>query len=173
MIRGELLRYLRPLGRDVEPFDGCPEPWAAGIRGEWRAAADGWLAIGDPYEAALELAESGDVEPTIEALELLETLGAQPAITLVRERLRAMGVTRRPRRESATTRVNPAGLTERQLEILRLVGEGLSSSDIADRLVVSARTVDHHVAAALDKLGVHTRREAAARLAILESSGGR
>ena len=44
----------------AEPFDGCPEPWAAGLRGDWRAAADGWAAAGDPYEQALELTESGD-----------------------------------------------------------------------------------------------------------------
>ena len=41
---------------------GCPEPWAAGLRGDWRAAADGWAAVGDPYERALELAGSGEVE---------------------------------------------------------------------------------------------------------------
>jgi len=63
---------------------------------------------------------------------------------------------------------NPAGLTDRQLEILRLVAAGLSNAEIARRLVVSTRTVDHHVSAILSKLGVHTRRDAAAWAADLE-----
>ena len=59
-------------------------------------------------------------------------------------------------------------MTDRQLEILRLVATGLSNAEIARRLVVSPRTVDHHVAAILQKLGVHTRRDAAARAAELD-----
>ena len=63
---------------------------------------------------------------------------------------------------------NPARLTDRQLEILRLVAAGLSNVEIAHRLVVSTRTVDHHVSAILAKLGVRTRRDAAAWAAGLE-----
>jgi DNA-binding NarL/FixJ family response regulator len=66
-----------------------------------------------------------------------------------------------------TSRRHPAGLTERQLEVLRLLGQGLTNAEIADRLVVSVRTAETHVAAVLAKLGVHTRREAAERAAEL------
>jgi DNA-binding NarL/FixJ family response regulator len=65
------------------------------------------------------------------------------------------------RRES--TRANPAGLTDRQLEVLELLAAGLSNAEIADRLVVSPRTVEHHVAALLDKLQVESRRDAVRR----------
>ena len=167
--RGELLVYLRRLGYPAVPFPGCPEPYAAALRGDWRSAADAWLAVGDPYEHALELAGSGQVEPALEALAILDGLGAAPAVALVRRRLRGLGVARLPRRPQPGTLTNPAGLTDRQLEILRLVATGLSNAEIAQRLVVSPRTVDHHVSAILAKLGVPTRREAAARAAELEA----
>jgi DNA-binding CsgD family transcriptional regulator len=167
--RGELLTYLRRLGYPARPFPGCPEPYASALRGDWRAAADAWLSEDDPYEHALELAESGQVGPTLQALNVLDGLGAKPAVTIVRRRLRNLGVTRLPRRPQPGTLVNPAGLTNRQLEILRLVAAGLSNAEIAQRLVVSTRTVDHHVSAILQKLGVRTRRDAAAWAAGLES----
>ena len=60
-------------------------------------------------------------------------------------------------------RSNPAGLTERQLEVLRLLDSGHTNAEIADELVLSTRTVDRHVAEILAKLGVNSRRQAAAR----------
>jgi DNA-binding CsgD family transcriptional regulator/tetratricopeptide (TPR) repeat protein len=159
--RGELLRYLRRLSVPVEPFTGCPQEYAAGIQGDWRAAAAAWERIGDAYQRALELAESDEPEPTVQALLLLEALGARPAITLVRQRLRRLGVTQIPRGPNPATRANPAGLTDRQVEIVVLLTAGLTNAEIAARLVVSIRTVDHHVSAVLQKLGVHTRRDVA------------
>ena len=68
-----------------------------------------------------------------------------------------------PRGPTPATRATPAGLTERQLDVLDLVAAGLTNGEIAERLVVSVRTVDHHVSAVLAKLGVTTRRDAARR----------
>ena len=56
-----------------------------------------------------------------------------------------------PRGPSNLTRRNPEGLTDRQVGVLRLLAEGLTNAEIADRLVVSVRTVDSHVAAVLDE----------------------
>ena len=158
----EFLRHAQRGGQRVTVFAGCPEPWASALKGNWRAAADAWARIGDPYEQALELGDSGELGPMFQALSILEGLGADAAAVIVRKRLRDMGVQRLPRGPAATTRANPSGLTERQSEVLALIGHGLTNTEIAQRLVLSVRTVDHHVSAILMKLDVSTRREAVA-----------
>jgi DNA-binding CsgD family transcriptional regulator/tetratricopeptide (TPR) repeat protein len=167
-LRAEVLRYAQLAGAPVEAPADLAEPWASGIRGDWRVAAERWRADERPYELALELAASGEVEPTLEALRILDRLGARPAARRTREQLRRLGVRTLPRGPQAATREHPAGLTQRQAEVLELLVEGLTNPDIADRLVLSVRTVDHHVAAVLQKLGVGSRREAAARAAALD-----
>ena len=92
----------------------------------------------------------------------LYRLGARPAAAIVAQRLRKRGVRRVPRGPYRTARMNPASLTSRELEVLALVVDGLRNAEIAARLVVSPRTVDHQVSAVLHKLGAHTRGEAAA-----------
>jgi DNA-binding NarL/FixJ family response regulator len=91
-----------------------------------------------------------------------------PGASAETRRRRGLGGARLPSRLQPGTPANPAGLTDRQLEILRLVATGPSNAEIADRLVVSPRTVDHHVSAALQKIGVRTRRDAAAWAAGLD-----
>ena len=159
--RGELSRYLVRAGVDAETFDGCPEQYDAGLRGDWAAAAAAWESIGDPYERALELGESGDVTQTLAALSVLDDLGAAPAAATLRQRLRDLGVERVPRGPQPSTRANPAGLTTRQVDVLRLVARGLTNAEIAARLHLSVRTVDHHVSAVLTRLGLTSRRDAA------------
>jgi HD-GYP domain-containing protein (c-di-GMP phosphodiesterase class II) len=61
----------------------------------------------------------------------------------------------------AARRSRPADLTERQIEVLRLVSRGLSNAEIAERLVLSRRTVEHHVQDIYIKIGVSTRAGAA------------
>jgi DNA-binding CsgD family transcriptional regulator/tetratricopeptide (TPR) repeat protein len=164
---GEALRYLVLLGEDVGEPDQCPEPWASGIRGDWAAAAAAWAERDWPYERAVELAASGRPDETLDALRTLDSLGATATAMLVRHRLRDLGIRHIPRGPRSATRDNPAGLTVRQLDVLALLTEGLTNAEIAGRLVVSTRTVDHHVSAILTKLGVGTRKEAAERAAEL------
>jgi DNA-binding CsgD family transcriptional regulator/tetratricopeptide (TPR) repeat protein len=160
--RGELNRWKRRLGLPHDVPDGCPPWFAAGIRGDWRTAAEEWRRLDAPYQRALELVDSGDVAATFEAVQVFDDLGARRTAQHARQRLRDLGVNQIPRGPQPATRANPAGLTERQVEILRLVASGRTNVEIADELVVSVRTVDHHVAAVLQKLNVANRRHAAA-----------
>jgi len=104
----------------------------------------------------------GEDEPLPEALDILDGLEAAPAAAKLRRRLRQMGVQGVPRGPRKETQSHPAGLTPRQVEVLELVAKGMTNSDIAEHLFVSPKTVDHHVSALLAKLGVSSRKEAAA-----------
>ena len=145
---------------------GAAKPAAAGspyglqLAGSWDAARASWVEAGCPYQAALCLADAGDEAGLRLALEELLVLEARPAAAIVARRLRDRGVMSVPRGPRATTRQNQYGLTARELEVLVLVNEGLQNGQIADRLVVSVRTVDHHVEAILRKLGAKTRADA-------------
>ncbi|HET7434125.1 MAG TPA: AAA family ATPase [Thermoanaerobaculia bacterium] len=150
--RGELAMWL---GVDTPPVD-VAEPYALLIAGEFSDAATAFESAGRPYEAALAVSRSEDVDALRRAVSILERLGDGSLIEIVRRKLRALGV-RGPRE---TTRANPAGLTEREIEILDLVGDGLRNADIAARLFLSPKTVDHHVSSILSKLGVKSRRDA-------------
>lgn len=155
---------------------GVPEPSASGhpyaelARGNWRRAAEVWDAAGFPYEAAFARTSSESPDDLLAALSALDALGAEPLATRVRAQLRRLGVSRIPRGRRDSTRVNPAGLTERQLQVCRLLSEGMTNAEIAAQLVLSVRTVDSHLAAILAKFGVRTRREAADVLKSLESA---
>jgi DNA-binding CsgD family transcriptional regulator/tetratricopeptide (TPR) repeat protein len=159
--RGELGFWMWKAGVIDRAPERAAEPFALHMAGHWRQAAEAWKEIGCPYEVGLALAE-GDHEGVLEAVTIFDSLGARPAAGMARARLRELGVDRIPRGPSAETRANPAGLTARQLEVLELMESGLSNAEIADRLFVSKKTVEHHVSAIFSKLGVTTRAKAIA-----------
>ena len=102
----------------------------------------------------------GDEAAQLEALSILETLGAGPTAEKLRRTLRANGVRGLTRGPRPSTKENSAGLTSRQMDVLALMTEGCTNAEIADRLFISYKTVDHHVSAILAKLDAHTRAEA-------------
>jgi DNA-binding CsgD family transcriptional regulator/tetratricopeptide (TPR) repeat protein len=161
-IVGELLCWRRRAGLRERRLLDVPDPWAAELEGDVRLAAARWAELDAPYEAALVLAGAASEELLLCALEQLQGLGASAAAAIVARRLRdrgARGVARGPR---PSTRANPANLTGRELEVLTLLSQDLANAEIAERLVLSRRTVEHHVSAILRKLSVQTRAQAAA-----------
>ena len=109
---------------------------------------------------ALRTAEPEVAEAEARAgLAVFDELGAGPDADAAASFLRELGVrAARPGLRDAD------GLTRREHEVLRLLGDGLSNPEIAARLYVSRKTVEHHVASVLAKLGVDNRHEAARHL---------
>jgi DNA-binding CsgD family transcriptional regulator/tetratricopeptide (TPR) repeat protein len=150
-LRGVILSTVAPLA----------SPYRDEIEGRIEDAVGEWDALGCPYEAALALAFSDDEAHLRDAVARFDRLGATAAVGAVRRRMRQLGIRSIPVGSRSTTRANPAGLTRREQEVLELLCESLSNEQIAERLVLSVRTVDHHVSAILGKLGVASRQLAA------------
>jgi DNA-binding CsgD family transcriptional regulator len=121
-----------------------------------RALAACIAASADPWTARVHLAIA-TVDPAaatghaVEARAIAERLG-MPAVAATASRLLGRG--------SRSTL--PAGLTEREIEVLRLVAEGLTNKDIAASLHLSVKTVERHLLNSYTKIGARNRSEATA-----------
>jgi DNA-binding CsgD family transcriptional regulator len=160
-VRGELAVWLRRAGVPAaDPGSEVAAPYRLQLDGEHAVAADRWSALGSPYEQALALVDSGDPAGARTALDVLDRLGADAVASKVRQDLRLAGMAVVPGRRRASTRDNPHGLTARQVDVLRLLEEGLTNEQLARRLYISPKTADHHVSAILAKLQVPSRQHA-------------
>jgi DNA-binding NarL/FixJ family response regulator len=140
-----------------------PLAYALVVEGRHEEAAAELDRLDYPYEAALALAHSGDEALMRQAISRLDTLGVPAAAAAVRRDMRARGLRGVPQGPRTETRAHPAGLTPREVEVLGFLGSGLSNAEVAQRLVLSVKTVDHHVSAILGKLGVKSRQQAVVR----------
>ena len=160
-LQGEFGFWMWRAGGASQTHDGIAAPYAFHMSRNWQAAAEAWKEIGCPYEEAMALAD-GDETAKLAGLEILERLGAGPAKEMLSQALRATGVRSIRRGPRPSTKVNPYGLTNRELEVLTLMAQGLGNAQISQRLFISSKTVDHHVSAIFAKLEVHSRSEAIA-----------
>jgi DNA-binding CsgD family transcriptional regulator len=162
---GELAVWRRRAG--IEDGDlpiEMPEQWAAELDGDHVRAGRIWTELGCPYDAALAWSGSDEEASLRDSLAELQRLGARAAAALVARRLRELGARGLPRGPRESTRENAFLLTQRETEVLELIAKGLRDADIAERLFLSEKTVNHHVSSILRKLEVSTRTQAAAQL---------
>ena len=130
-----------------------------------REALSGFAKARAPMELAqahFELARAlaaehseGALAEARAALEGFERLPAERQADAVSALMRSLGS-----RERSTQRTSGV-LTKRESEVLVLLGHGLTNPEIADRLYISRKTVEHHVSRLLAKLGLRSRAEAA------------
>ncbi|WP_028063689.1 helix-turn-helix transcriptional regulator [Solirubrobacter soli] len=140
----------------------------------WERAATLFDALAEPYPAAYARvhgaeatllaggAKAAAAEVLGAAREVAESLGAVPL------RDAAEALARRARLDMraappAAVDEDHAGLTSREVEVLRLLADGLTNREIGERLFISSKTVGAHMAHIYAKLGVHSRVEAAGR----------
>jgi DNA-binding CsgD family transcriptional regulator len=150
-------RLLGELHTDAGDFDAAASHLATSL-----ALADACTA---PYERAQTLlalaalhGAHGDsaqaLAPLAEAASICTTLGARPTlarIAALRERLTA-----------TPSSAYPAGLSAREVEVLRLVAQGMTDRQVAEQLFLSPRTINQHLRSIYNKLGVSTRAAATA-----------
>jgi DNA-binding CsgD family transcriptional regulator len=157
--------------REMVHAESAPAP-AEAVR-RWQAAVSLWRELGDLFLLAHALLQLGEVlveekardaatDALGEAAALARQLGAMPLVERIESLVRRARLPHQ--RTGATTQAGAQlpGLTSREVDVLRLIAEGHSNSQIATSLFISPKTVSVHVTNLLAKLGVANRREAAA-----------
>ena len=129
-----------------------------------------WEKLGCHYEQALTLFEGSDDDKR-KAISIIHQLGATAVYEKMKFEMRGSGIKSIPRGIRKSTQSNPALLTDRELDVLQLLNDGMQNKEIASKLFISAKTVDHHISAILYKLEVKSRAKAvqeAIRLEIIK-----
>jgi membrane protein implicated in regulation of membrane protease activity/DNA-binding CsgD family transcriptional regulator len=151
-----LIIAVRPLALRFLPIDlGSTEPSAGGIAGRQAVTTEridgrgGQIRIGQGEFWSARPADVSAIPPgsTVEVVRV-------EGLTAV---VRPVGV---PGRSTSPVGRNSFGLSSREREVLQLVADGFTNAEIADRLVLSTRTIDHHVSHILEKMNASSRVDA-------------
>lgn len=158
---GQLCWWLHLAGDRRPPPAPVARPFALMLADRHRVAASAWQDLGCPLWSAYALALSPEPRDAQECLDILGRLGAAAVRHAVMRTRHARGLMV-PRGPRPARQANPAGLTAREVEVLGLLADGLSYTEVAERLILSEKTVGHHVSAVLRKLSEPTRARAVA-----------
>jgi DNA-binding CsgD family transcriptional regulator/tetratricopeptide (TPR) repeat protein len=167
-LEGDLAAARREAELALDGAGACDQ-WLRGEIGVWlqRTGSERsvGLSVAEPYRrvltGAMALLGADDEASLRDALDVLLDLDAAAVVAFTRRKMRRLGIASIPTGPRPTTRDDPAGLTRRQRDVLELLHGGHTNAEIAVRLFISAKTVDHHVSAVLAKLGVASRQAAA------------
>ena len=165
--RGAVAVWLRRTGSARPPRGELAAPYQCQLDRDWAGAARLWTDLGCPYEAGMALLGSPDEASLRKALWIFTDLGAPATARLTRQKMRRLAIRSIPAGPRTATREHPLGLTRREREVLDLICARHTNAEIAGKLFISVKTVDHHVSAVLAKLDAPTRRAAATRAAKL------
>ncbi len=183
----------RDLARELaELGESCRQPFVRGLaalaKARVAAAADEHEAV-KLFERALEaFAEAelpcelaharlglatvlSNVKPEVARAEARAALICFEQLEAARDADAAASLLRRLGDPARSWPKRSGALSKRETEVLRLLAEGLSNTEIAERLYISPRTAEHHVGNILSKLGLGNRAEAAAYAVRTLSSG--
>lgn len=157
---GLLLHRVDALDQAVrDAMEQAAEPYRLQAAGHLEEAAAAWAALPCPYEQADAL-RGGDEDQQRRALAILDGLGAAQAAAQQRRRMRASGIRAIPRGPRPSTAAHPAGLTQREVQVLELVAQRMTNAEIAQTLFISTKTAGNHISSILRKLDVETRHDA-------------
>jgi DNA-binding CsgD family transcriptional regulator/tetratricopeptide (TPR) repeat protein len=155
----EFSYWLTKTGREGVVLKDIHEVYRQQNPSEAVRAARLWEELGSPYRQALALFEGGG-EDKIAAMTIMRKLGATAVCEKMKREMRNCGIKSIPRGIRKSTQANPALLTEREVGVLQLLKEGMQNKEIAARLFISAKTVDHHISSILFKLDANSRMKA-------------
>ena len=142
------------------------EPYALDISGQWQQAAQAWDKLECPLEAARSRYASTNEADLRDAWAILDRLGASADKAILVRRMRQLNIGNLPRGARPSTKSNPANLTDRELDVLRLVVQGQTNTEIAEKLYLSPKTIERHLGSAMGKLGINSRRDVQAALLV-------
>ncbi len=157
--KNELAFWLRKARKDKIDLKELYEPYKLLNAGKIKKAAEFWKRTGCPFQEAITLFE-GNEEDKKNALPIIQQLGATAVSEKMKMEMRNLGIKSIPRGLRKSTQSNAALLTIRELDVLQLLKEGLRNKEIAGKLFVSVKTVDHHISSILFKLDVDSRAKA-------------